>query len=111
MILSQSISGITHIGADVGGFFGNPDAQLLCRWYQAAAYTTFFRAHAHIDTKRREPWLFGEEALTIIREAIRDHYRILPYIYTLFYENELTGAPPARPLWVEFPSDEATFAT
>lgn len=36
MILSQSVVGITHIGADVGGFFGNPDAQLLCRWYQVS---------------------------------------------------------------------------
>lgn len=109
MELSLSVTGITQVGSDVGGFFGNPDAQLLTRWYQAGAYTTFYRAHAHIDTKRREPWLFGDEVLDIIREAIRDHYRILPYMYTLFYENELTGSPPIRPLWVEFPSDETSF--
>ena len=30
-------------GADVGGFFGNPDTELLVRWYQLAAYTPFFR--------------------------------------------------------------------
>lgn len=46
-------------GADVGGFFGNPDTELLVRWYQLGAYYPFFRAHAHHDTKRREPWLFG----------------------------------------------------
>lgn len=46
-------------GADVGGFFGNPDAELLTRWYQLGTYYPFFRGHAHLDTKRREPWLFG----------------------------------------------------
>lgn len=47
-------------GADVGGFFGNPEEELLVRWYQAGAFYPFFRGHAHLDTKRREPWLFGE---------------------------------------------------
>lgn len=46
-------------GADVGGFFGNPDPELLTRWYQLGAYYPFFRGHAHLDTRRREPWLFG----------------------------------------------------
>ncbi len=34
MLLSLSISGIAHCGADVGGFFRNPDSELLVRWYQ-----------------------------------------------------------------------------
>jgi mannosyl-oligosaccharide alpha-1,3-glucosidase len=46
-------------GADVGGFFGNPEPDLLVRWYQVGAFYPFFRGHAHHDTKRREPWLFG----------------------------------------------------
>lgn len=43
MTLSLSIAGNVFVGADVGGFFGNPDEQLLVRWYQAAAYQPFFR--------------------------------------------------------------------
>ncbi|XP_050734554.1 neutral alpha-glucosidase AB-like [Eriocheir sinensis] len=109
MLLSLSVTGITHVGADVGGFFGNSDAQLLSRWYQAAAFQPFMRAHAHLDTKRREPWLFDAETLRIIRNVLRQRYQYLPLWYTLFYENELTGAPPMRPLWVEFPEDEGSF--
>ena len=48
MCLSLSISGLAHVGADVGGFFGNPDGALFVRWYQAGAFQPFFRSHAHI---------------------------------------------------------------
>jgi hypothetical protein len=71
MCLSLSISGMAHCGADIGGFFGNPDGALFVRWYQAAAFQPFFRSHAHIDTKRREPWLYSKEEMALIREALR----------------------------------------
>ncbi|VDK27384.1 unnamed protein product, partial [Anisakis simplex] len=72
----------------------------------AGAYQPFFRAHAHIDCKRREPWLFSEKTTALIRDAIRQRYSFLPYWYTLFYEHMLTGKPVMRPLWAEFPDDE-----
>ncbi|KAJ2820797.1 glucosidase II [Coemansia erecta] len=75
IVLSNNVAGIHFIGADVGGCFGNPDAQLLTRWYQLGIWYPFFRAHAHIDTKRRKPWLMGEPYLTHIRAAIRQRYR------------------------------------
>ena len=70
---------ITILTADVGGFFGNPDAELLARWYQLGAYQPFFRAHAHIDTTRREPWLFGEKYTAVIRSSIQQRYQLLPF--------------------------------
>ncbi|CAB3397715.1 unnamed protein product [Caenorhabditis bovis] len=107
MLLSLSIAGIPFVGADVGGFFGNPDEQLLTRWYQAAAFQPFFRAHAHIDTKRREPWLFSEPTRNSIRESLRARYALLPYWYTLFQEHTQNGMPPMRPLFYEFENDES----
>ncbi|KAJ3056167.1 hypothetical protein HK097_007891 [Rhizophlyctis rosea] len=109
MLLSIGLSGVTFSGADVGGFFGNPEPELLVRWYQLGAFQPFFRAHAHIDTKRREPWLFGEPYTGLIRSAIRERYHILPYVYTLAWESYQTGAPIMRPLLWEYPNDEATF--
>lgn len=96
MLLGISVSGVPFAGADVGGFFGNPSAELLTRWYQLAAFQPFFRAHAHIETKRREPWLMGEPYTSHIRAAIRERYRLLPYWYTLFHIAHKTGAPPMR---------------
>lgn len=34
MCLTMAISGFSNCGADVGGFFKYPDAELFTRWYQ-----------------------------------------------------------------------------
>lgn len=109
MLLSLNIAGISFSGADVGGFFGNPEADLLTRWYQLGTYYPFLRAHAHLETKRREPWLFGEPATSRIRDALKERYALLPYLYTLFRWGNLTGQPIMRPLWYEFPNDSSLF--
>lgn len=109
MCLSVAISGISFCGADVGGFFKNPDSELLVRWYQAGAWLPFFRQHSHIETKRREPWTFNDETTQIVRDALRMRYSYLPLWYTLFKEHESTGDPVTRPLWAHYPSEPATF--
>lgn len=111
MLLSHSIAGITFIGADIPGFFFNPESEeLVVRWYQTSVFHPFFRGHAHLDTKRREPWLFSEPTKNAIRDVIRLRYTYLPLLYKLFYENELYGMPPMRPLWMTFPEDTKTFS-
>lgn len=45
-----------------------------------------------------------------IREAIHIRYMLLPYFYTLFREANTSGVPVVRPLWMEFPFEEATFS-
>ena len=120
MVLSVSSAGLPFAGADVGGFFGNPSAELLVRWYQLGVYYPFFRGHAHHDTARREPWLHGEPYTSYIKAALRERYALLPYLYTLFAASagystsafgawmdgaDAAGTPVARPLWSEFPSD------
>ncbi|XP_033124812.1 neutral alpha-glucosidase AB-like isoform X2 [Anneissia japonica] len=111
MLLSISVAGLPFVGADVGGFFKNPEPELLTRWYQAAAYQPFFRAHAHLDTKRREPWLQPANNMAVIRSAIRQRYALLPFWYTQFYISSLNGALVMRPLWAQFPTDTNTFKT
>jgi len=110
MLLSMSLAGISFVGSDIGGFFGNVEPELLSRWYQAAVFHPFYREHAHLDSKRREPFLFSEPHKSIMKEAIRTRYSFLPYLYTLFYQGTKTGVPPMRPLWVEFPGEENLFA-
>ncbi|KXN73806.1 glycoside hydrolase family 31 protein [Conidiobolus coronatus NRRL 28638] len=109
MLLSLGLGGIGFSGADVGGFFGDPSSDLMVRWYQAGAFQPFFRAHAHIDTKRREPWLLQEDHVPIVRDAVRTRYALLPFWYTLFFEATINGVPPMRPLFLEFPEDKTTY--
>jgi len=110
LLLSISLAGLPFCGADVGGFFGNPDVELLTRWYQMGAMQPFFRAHAHHDSKRREPWLFGEPHTSHLRNAVLARYALLPYFYTLFDTHQETGRAVMLPLWYMYPQDQATFA-
>ncbi|KAK0994552.1 glucosidase II [Friedmanniomyces endolithicus] len=109
MLLSMGISGFPFAGADVGGFFGNPSKELLTRWYQAGAFYPFFRGHAHIDTRRREPYLAGEPYTGIITQALRLRYALLPAWYTAFHEAHVRGEPIVRPNWYVHPEDERGF--
>ncbi|KAI9155933.1 glucosidase II [Blastocladiella emersonii ATCC 22665] len=111
MLLGLAASGIVFAGADVGGFFGNPDPELLVRWYQLGAMQPFFRAHAHIDTKRREPWLFDDATRDLIRAAVRRRYRWMPTVYTAFFDAWRTGSTVNTPLVFAFPDDRNTWAS
>lgn len=110
MLLSNGLAGMAFNGADVGGFFGNPTPDMLVRWYQAGCFMPFFRAHAHIDTKRREPYLYEVNIRNAIRDYIRLRYALLPTWYTAFFENSITGAPIVKPHSVVFPDDEQGYS-
>lgn len=110
MLLSINLAGLSFAGADVGGFFGDTPAELFTRWYQAGAFTPFFRGHAHHDTKRREPWVFGEPHTSIHRNTAMLRYSLLPFWYTVFYEAHSQGYPVMRTMFTEFPEDPLTFA-
>ncbi|PSC68247.1 putative glucan 1,3-alpha-glucosidase [Micractinium conductrix] len=111
MLLAINVAGLPFSGADIGGFFGNPEPELLVRWYQVAAFYPFMRGHAHLEAKRREPWLFGEDNTSRIRDAIRQRYALLPYLYTQFLAANASGAPIMRPLFYEFPEEAGIFET
>jgi alpha 1,3-glucosidase len=63
----------------------------------------FFRAHAHHDCKRREPWCYGPEICEKLSKLIHLRYKLLPYIYASFYQSHVRGEPIMRPLWYNFP--------
>lgn len=93
-----SISGISFCGSDIGGFTGAPDGELFSRWIQMGVFSPFMRAHSAGDTIEREPWSFGKEFEDINRKFIELRYRLLPYIYTTFWEHYQYNLPIIRPL-------------
>ncbi len=103
MVLNLGVSGISFVGADVGGFNGSPSAELLTRWVEVAAFSPFFRDHATKGSLPHEIWANGVEAEAVRRRYIETRYRLLPYFYSLADEASRTGLPLMRPVFLEFP--------
>ncbi len=112
-----SVSGISFCGTDIGGFSGEPDGELFTRWIQMGTFSPFMRAHSAGDTKEREPWSFGEPFTAINRKFIELRYRLLPYLYSIFWEHHRYGFPILRPVVMQeqdelsnhFRQDEFTY--
>jgi len=94
----MSVSGVPFCGTDIGGFSGEPDGELFTRWIQMGTFSPFMRAHSAGDTSEREPWSFGEPFTSINRKFIELRYKLMPYIYSVFWEHHRYGFPILRPL-------------
>ncbi|WP_353134335.1 glycoside hydrolase family 31 protein [Pseudopedobacter sp.] len=93
-----SVSGISFCGTDIGGFTGEPDGELYTRWVQFGVFSPFMRVHSAGDTRDREPWSFGEDWEKICKKFIELRYKLLPYIYSVFWEQTRYGYPILRPI-------------
>jgi alpha-glucosidase len=102
-LLNLGLSGYAFIGADIGGFNGNPTPELLTRWMELGAFNPIYRNHSAKGTRFREPWVDGPEHEAIRRHYIETRYQLLPYIYTGMEEASRTGVPLMRPMFLEFP--------
>jgi alpha-D-xyloside xylohydrolase len=100
--LSAGMSGIALWSHDIGGYRGTPDPELYVRWAQFGAFSSHSRMHGDSP---REPWLFGKEALAIVKKYIGLRYRLYPYIQSTALEAGRTGMPFLRALPLAFPED------
>jgi alpha-D-xyloside xylohydrolase len=109
--LSWILSGAAFASFDMGGFFGvptlndPPSPELYVRWSQMGLLFSHARAHGH--NAPREPWAYGEPALSIFRRYAQLRYRLLPYLYAAA-RRAPEGVPLVRPLVYDHPSDPAT---
>lgn len=101
LLNSLGLSGVPFTGMDIGGFIGTPGAALYARWIQLGSFTPYFRNHSALNTKSAEPWTFGEEVTEINRNYISLRYKLLPYLYSTFYEATQNGLPVVRSLAIE----------
>jgi alpha-glucosidase len=106
MCLNLSISGQPFVGTDIGGFVGSPSGELYTRWLQFGAFTPLMRTHTEWGSKDQEPWSYGPEYEVINRKSIELRYKLLPYLYTQFYQAERFGTPIMRPVFYDYPDDQ-----
>ncbi len=107
MALNLSMSGVPFVGADIPGFGGAADAELMERWVAAHCLFPFFRNHSAKDSPRQEPWQFPLETMKIIKKWIDFRYCMMPYLLQVFREQEATGSHILRPVFFEDSSVEA----
>ena len=100
--VNLSISGLPFNGPDIGGFGDSVTDDLMVDWVKANFLFPFFRNHCAKTGRNQEPFAFAVPVMTILRRYIRLRYKLMPYLYNLFIEQELSGDPILRPLIYEF---------
>ncbi|MBE0648114.1 MAG: glycoside hydrolase family 31 protein [Bacteroidales bacterium] len=99
---SMGLSGVSFTGPDIGGFIGTPSKSLFLRWLSVGVFTPFLRNHSEVNSRDQEPWSFGEDAEQLSRSMIDLRYRLLPYLYSMFYASATSGLPVARSLAIDY---------
>ncbi len=96
IMLGMGMSGAAYMGSGLGGFVGDFNPELYTRWMQEGCFSPIMRAHG-IDVIT-EPVYLSEPYKTIVRDVIKLRYKMLPYNYTLAWQNSLSGRPLALPM-------------
>jgi alpha-D-xyloside xylohydrolase len=86
---------------NVGGYDDYPE--LYTRWFEYASFLPIFRSHG--SRISNEVWSYGKQAEPILEKYLKLRYELMPYIYSLSYQNYKTGAPSMRALFMDFPND------
>ena len=112
--VNYSMSGLPYWTMDIGGWYSKaylPQGEnhpgfreLYTRWFQYASFCPLFRSHG--SKFYREPWLFGEETMAILKDYTDLRYRLMPYTYTLASEVTREQATIMRGMPLAFPDDE-----
>lgn len=104
IMLSMGLSGVAYMGSDIGGFNCGPqNSELYIRWMQFGTFAPVMRAHGTgIPT---EPIFWDPATRDLVADYIRLRYELLPYNYTLAWQNSITGTPLARPLFFDDPEE------
>ncbi|CAL1679999.1 unnamed protein product [Lasius platythorax] len=108
-ILSLNFYQIPMVGADICGFDGNTTIALCNRWMQLGAFYPFSRNHNSDSTIEQDPVAMGDLVVQSSKNALRIRYRLLPYLYTLFFRAHKFGETVIRPLFFEFINDRQTY--
>lgn len=109
--MTMGLSGVPYMHSDLGGFVNwdmkqSDILELYVRWLQYGVFQPVFRPHAQ-ESIPSEVIHYDGKIFDIVKRYIEYRYKMLPYNYTLAYENSTTGVPLLRPLFMEEKENEA----
>jgi len=103
--LQMAMQGLAYMHSDLGGFAGaNLDNELYTRWLQYGVFQPIYRPHAQEEVPA-EPVFREPKTKALAKQSIELRYKLLPYNYTLAFQNNQTGAPLMRPLFFDEPDN------
>ena len=103
--LQMGMQGMGYMHSDLGGFAGDYfDNELYIRWLQYGVFNPIFRPHAHEDVAA-EPVYKDIVTKAKAKKQVELRYQLMPYNYTLAFENNQKGTPLMRPLFFEEPNN------
>lgn len=105
----MGLSGIPFVGPDIGGYIGDGTKELFTRWMQIGIFSPFARNHKGEFNHANEPWAYDEETEAISKSFLGFRYRLMPYIYSLFYKASQTGLPISKSLCIDYPFDSKVY--
>ncbi|QYG93554.1 DUF5110 domain-containing protein [Iamia sp. SCSIO 61187] len=96
---------------DIGGHFGSaPDPELYTRWIQFGAHSPILRTHGALGPdQERRLWEFPNPYRTVMIDAVRRRYELVPYIYGECRRGVDTGLSLVRPMYHEHPEATAAY--
>lgn len=99
--LQMGMQGMGYMHSDLGGFAGaNLDDELYTRWLQYGVFQPIYRPHAQEEVPS-EPVFREPKTKDLAKKSIELRYKLLPYNYTLAFENNQYGTPLMRPLFYD----------
>ena len=108
--LGMQAAGIPWWTYDAGGFFRPGDQytnqdyiERMLRWIEVSVYLPLMRVHGYMSNT--EPWNYGEEAKSIIKECLKERERLRPYLEECALRVSTEGYTLMRPLVFDFASD------
>ena len=105
VMLGMGQGGVGYMHSDAGGFCaGDIDPELYTRWLQMASLCPILRPHG--EGVPPEPYFYPDPYKSAVRNAVHLRYALLPYLYTLAWQNTTTGAPLVRAMDYESPGDQ-----
>ncbi|NJL13935.1 MAG: DUF4968 domain-containing protein [Microscillaceae bacterium] len=107
LALNMGLGGLAYMHSDLGGFAeGSKTPELYRRWLQYGVFQPIYRPHSQ-ESVPAEPVFYEEPLKSLIRKQIELRYRLLPYHYTMAFQNQQEGKPLMRPLFFEEPENPA----
>ena len=104
--------GFGYWSHDIGGHMpGVVSPELYTRWIQFGVFSPILRTHTtkNPDAERRM-WSYPDAYFTVMREAYRLRYAMIPYIYTEARKAYDTGISIVRPMYYDHPLAEEAYA-